>query len=86
MAQVVQPLAQVTPIAGIGPDFFQAPVFGLQRLEHERGPASVLDIGGVDADFQHQTQRIHQNMAFSALYFLGRVVAAGPPFSVVFTL
>jgi hypothetical protein len=51
-------------------------VFGLQRREHFTRSITVLDIGGMDAHCQHQTQRIHPNMPFSAAYFLPCVVAA----------
>ncbi len=49
------------------------------------GTGSILNVGGVDMHFEKQTERIAQNMPFSAVYFLTRIVAARPPFSVVLT-
>jgi hypothetical protein len=44
-----------------------------------------LDVGSVDHHRQQQSQGIHHNMALTARHLLASVVAARPPFSVVFT-
>src|SRR3954449_8042446 len=58
----------------------------LQLLEQVAGAVRVLDVGGVDDDPEQQAAGVDRDVPLPALDLLGGVVAAGPPFSVVFTL
>ncbi len=86
LAQISDPLNQLAAIAGIGPDLFQAPMLALQPQEERFRTIPILLVGRMNPYFQNQAERIHQNMPFSASYFLARIVAVKPPLSVVLTL
>jgi hypothetical protein len=58
-------------------------MFGFQVQQELFGTGRVLNIGRMHSHFEQQAKRISQNMPFSAGYFLGAIVAARPPFSVV---
>ncbi len=58
----------------------------LERCQQLLGSLSILRVGWLNLDFQHQTERIHEYMSLPTLYFLTRIVAARPPFSVVLAL
>lgn len=63
----------------------QASIGGSQLLQHEAGSVSILHIGRVDPHAHQQALRIDDQVPLAARDFLARVVASGPPFSVVFT-
>src|ERR1700710_3282711 len=79
-------LYQLTRVAPIGPDLSQSGKLASQIRQYQLGSVSVLHIRRMNHATQNQAQRIHNDVALAALYFLARIVAAGPPFSVVFTL
>lgn len=85
-AQIVKPRDQVTPITGIRPNLLQAPVRRPQPEEQWFGSVAILFTGGMHMHFQQQAKCIDEQMPFSAVYFLARIVAARSPFSVVLTV
>ena len=61
----------------------------IQRLDPPQQvacPVGVLDVGRVDDDPEQQPRGIDGDVALAAFDLLGRIVAPGSPFSVVFTL
>lgn len=51
-----------------------------ERLRHQARAIAVLHIGGGDDDFEDETLRVPQEMAFAARYLLVGIEAARPPF------
>ena len=70
-------------IPGIEPQVGQAREALGDALEDLPRPVAIRNIGGMDDHRQHQTDRIDEQMALAAVQFLGAIVAARPPFSVV---
>ena len=66
---------ELAGIAAIGPDFFESSLAS-RRGEHEFRSVAILHAGGRDDDRDEQAQCLDQNVAFAALHFLARVVAA----------
>jgi len=58
----------------------------MSQFEHVHAAVAVLDVGRVDQDGRGQPEGVDDQMALAALDLLARVVAAGPPFSVVLTV
>ena len=85
-AQLMYPVSQLTAITAVSPDLAEPPVLFRQRFQDRLGAITVLFIGRVDMNDQDQTQRIDQDMAFSARYLLPSVITARPPFSVVLAI
>ncbi len=56
-----------------------------QRLQHQSASDSIRQISGMDRCLNHQTLHIDEQVAFATLHMLGPLVAARPPFCVVFT-
>ena len=79
------PRHQPPSVGGISPDDLE-PGEPVQQLDqHQLGPIPVLDVGGMNCYGQEQPGGIHYNVALAPRYLLPRIVAPGPPFSVVFT-
>ena len=79
------PRYQPPSVGGISPDDLE-PGEPVQQLDqHQLGPISVLDVGGMNCYRQEQPGGIHYNVALAPRYLLPRIVAPRPPFSVVFT-
>ena len=72
-------------VAAIGPDQAQPPMTTPHSFQYSFGSVLLLDAGRVHDHHQNQPQDINQQVTFAARHFLGAVVAALPPFSVVFT-
>ena len=79
------PVHQAPALSAAGPDALQTGQFGLDFAQHQLGSVSVLNVSPLHHGGPHQTQRIHQEVAFAPLYLLAGVIATDPPFSVVFT-
>ena len=79
------PLHKLSSITPIGPNQLEPRKSPHQLRKHQLGSITVLDVGSVDHHSQRQSQGIHHNMALTARHLLACVVAARPPFSVVFT-
>jgi len=84
-AQVSRPFNQLPGVTSVGPDQFQSRETSPQLFEYQLGSIPILHIGGVNHHRKDQPQRIHHQMAFSALYLLAGVIAPRPPFSTVLT-
>ena len=84
-AQLLRPLDQFSRIAAIGPNEFQAGEEPHEFCEQQFGAVAVLNIRRVDHDADQEPQGVHGQVALAAFYFLPRVIAANPFFSVVFT-
>src|SRR4051794_26309564 len=75
------------PVVGaVGEHDLEPGVEPLQPPQEIADPVRVLDVGGVDGHAEQQARGVDRDVALPAPYFLGRVVAARPPFSVVLTL
>src|SRR4051794_888265 len=74
---VVDPVGEHRPQPRVEP---------LQALEEIADAVRVLDVGGVDDHAEQQARGVDPDVPLPAPYLLRRVVAAGPPFSVVLTL
>src|SRR3954454_6617188 len=75
------------PVVGaVGEHRLQPRVEPLQAPEEIADAVGVLHVGGVDDDAEQQARGVERDVALAAPYFLGRVPAARPPFSVVLTL
>jgi hypothetical protein len=79
------PLHKLSSISPVGPNQLEPRESPHQFRKHQLGSITVLDVGSVDHYRKQQSQGIHHNMALTARHLLARVVAARPPFSVVFT-
>ena len=73
-------------VDAVGKDDREPAVEVLDLLQQIPGAVSVLDIGGVNNDTEQKAGGIDPDMALAALDLLGGIVAARPPFSVVFTV
>src|ERR671928_1645569 len=70
----------------VGEHRLQPRVEPLQPPQEVSYPGRVLDVGGVDDHAEQQARGVDRDVALPAPDFLGGVVAARPPFSVVLTL
>ena len=77
-------------VAAVGEDPLDEWEQPARLLEHGQAAVAVLDVGGMDARAQQQTERVDQDVALASLDLLARVVArrvgARPPFSALLTL
>jgi len=71
------PIDQLTSIATVGPNYFNSAVALKNSGQKGRSSVPILHVGGGDHDHQHQTQRVHDQMAFGAVDFLSSIVASG---------
>lgn len=83
---LLYPINQFPSITAVCPDQHQPGESVAYLLKHQPRPVPILYVGCMHQDCQHQSQRINYYMAFAALDLFARIVAAQPPFSVVFTL
>lgn len=79
------PLHKLPSVTPIGPNQLEPRKSPHQFRKYQLGSITVLDVGSVDLYSKQQSQGIHHNVALTARYLLACVVAARPPFSVVFT-
>ena len=86
MADLLDPVDKLARIAAIGPYQEQARKTFYETSEHELGSVALLNSGRMHHNDNDQADRIDDYMALAAVDFLAGVVAADPPFSVVFTL
>ena len=83
--QLPHPLDQFSPIARVSPDQTQAPKSSFQFRDNQLRAIPVLNVGGMHHHVQQQPHGIHYDVSLSTFDLLARVIAARPPFSVVFT-
>ena len=69
----------------LGPDQLQTRKAALKRRKQGLATASVLNVGFMHQHVQNQPSRIDKEMALAPFNLLPAVVAARPPFCVVFT-
>jgi len=82
----LDPLAEAfLVVAAISPDQLEPREAPLERRKQELAAAVVLDVGFMDEHVQDQPVGINQQVAFATLDLLAPIVAASPPFCVVFT-
>ena len=79
------PLHQFATVGSISPDHPKVGESVQQVDQYQPSAVPVLYIGGMHHHRQQQSQGIHHDMPLASGYPLARVVASGPPFSVVFT-
>ena len=77
---------QVASVALVRPYQTQSREMTRHRLEHLPRPVAVLHVGRMDEDFEQMPERIDYDVPFASVDFLPAVIAARPPFRVVFTL
>ena len=80
------PRDQLAGVPPIGPDQFQARKAGDECPEHLFGPITILDPCRMHDDDEEQPEDINDDVALAPADAFAAVIAAGPPFSVVFTV
>lgn len=70
-------------VSAIGPDASQPIETPAHALEDTTSAVTVLNIARMHHHCQDQTERVHENMAFTAFDLLAGVVTTMPPFSVL---
>ena len=83
---LLYPNNQFPSITAVCPDQRQPGESVAHILKHQLRTVPILYVGCMHQNCQHQPQRINYYMAFAALDLFARIIAAQPPFSVVFTL
>ena len=82
----LDPLAEAfLLVSAIGPDQLETRKAALERRKQGLAAVSVLNVGFMHQHMQDQPIRIDQEMALAPFDLLPAVVAARPPFCVVFT-
>ena len=84
-ARLLHPIDQLSAVTAIRPNELQSRKLVPCFFQDLLSTVSVLNVGRVNDHTQQQTDRIDQNMPFSAFYLFARIVTTRPPFSVVFT-
>ncbi len=79
------PRHQPAGVGCVSPDYLEPGEPAQQLGHHQPGPVPVLNVGGVNDHGQDQTRGVHYYVALASRHPLARVIAARPPFSVVFT-
>ena len=74
--QVADPRHEGAGIATIRPNAAQPPEASAQGGEEQAGAIAVLNVGGMHADQQNQSQSIDQQVALSSCHLLASIVAA----------
>jgi hypothetical protein len=80
------PRFQLTGVGAVGIHLLKARKPPPQVSEQFPGSLSVRQVCRMDPQIEDQTQGIDDQRAFAAFDLLGGIIAAGPPFSVVFTV
>ena len=80
------PRDELARVAPIRPDQQQSREAGDQGPQHRFGPIAVLDASRMHHHDEEQPQDVYHDVALAPTDALAAVIAAGPPFSVVFTV
>ena len=80
------PANQLSGVSAISPNQAEAGNPASQLADDQPGSVPVLDISRVHGHGQQQAQSVYDDMALPSEDLLAGIVAARPPFSVVFTL
>ena len=73
-------------VAGVGPDLGKPPLPPAELPDQWDRAVAVLDVGRLDEHHQQQPERVDGYLPLAPGDMLRRVVAARPPFSVVWTV
>jgi hypothetical protein len=79
------PVHQRSGIGSIRPDVPEPPILVSEDVKELFRPIAILDAGSRHHHRQDQPEGIDQEMPLASLDLFARVIAAEPPFSVVFT-
>ncbi len=85
LSQCLNPFEQFSPIPTICPDELEAHEPLPYPVEQNLGTVTILDVGCVDCDNQHQSKSVYEQMPFASINLLAGVMSMEPPFSVVLT-
>jgi hypothetical protein len=77
---LLRPRHKETTITPIRPDQFQTRTTAAKPVQHQLATRMILNVRGMNDQNNNQAKRIDQNMAFTPLYLLARIVATVPPF------
>src|SRR5260370_20781965 len=72
-------------VSAVGPEQLETGKTALERRKYAFAAAVVLDVGLMNQNVQDQPSAIDQQVAFASLDLLPAILAARPPFCVVFT-
>lgn len=78
------PVGKRALVPAVHPDQLEPRQPTAQRRQQRAGADPIRLVGGMDVCFAQQALRIDQQMALAPAHVLAAVVAARPPFSVVF--
>ena len=81
-----EPRDELARVAPIRLDALQSRKAGDECSQHQFGPIAVLDASGMHQHDEEQPQDIDDDVALAPADALAAVIAADPPFSVVFTV
>ena len=79
------PRYQPSGVGCVSPDYSETGEASQQFGQHQPGPVTVLNVGCVNHHGQEEPGGIHYDVALASRHPLARVIAPGPPFSVVLT-
>jgi len=80
MELLLGPRHKGTTITAIGPDQLQSRTPSTKLAQDLFAAGMVLNVRGMNDQGNNQAKRIDQNMTFTPLYLLARIVATVPPF------
>lgn len=84
--EIPNPLKQLTSISAVRPDQPKTRKATLRFVQYQHRAVPILYVRRMYNRYQHETKNVDQEVAFASLDFLTRIIAARPPFSVVFTV
>lgn len=79
------PLDERSSISAVGPYQAEPDELAFQSFQDEFRTIAILNAGLMDDYGEDQADGVNHQVAFTAVDFLACVIAAKPPFSVVFT-
>ena len=79
------PRYQPAGVGCISPDYLEPGESTQQLGQNQPGSVPVLNVGGVNDYGQEQPGGVHYDVALASRHLFARVIAARPPFPVVFT-
>jgi len=79
------PRHQLASVSRVGPDHPEPGKSTQQFGQYQLGSISILNVGGVDHHGQEQSHGVYYDVTLATSDLFPRIIAAGPPFSVVFT-
>ena len=81
----LDPVNQLPSVSRVGPDQLEPRGSPDQPVQDQFGSMPILDISGLDYDSQQHSHGVYDDMPFASRHLLARIIAARPPFPVVFT-